>query len=218
MKALWLVCGCLALLARPLTADTVTQTNAQGKEVPLQKDAIVIRQDSSFVVYKHFDLKERRVTKVRLNKGSLPYSVQTATADGRAQIVSIWKHFGFKASVTDQAGKITQVYDLYLDFYPPGGHGSLLESVPPRTSFPVLFDNGGADEIDFAKIDRVAVQGDRLSITSREGKSVDGKVLMPTAQPAEVRLLGITDHYDPASPDVFDYSQPLSKLKMISFE
>ena len=218
MKQAFWVLAFLVVPSQVMVPDTIFQTTAEGKQALVQRDAIVITDDASFLVYKHFDLKERRVTKVRLNKGSLPYSVQTATPDGRAQIVSIWKHFGFKASVTDQAGKITQVYDLYLDFYPPGGHGSLLESVPPRTSFPVLFDNGGADEIDFAKIDRVAVQGDRLSITSREGKSVDGKVLVPTAQPAEVRLLGITDHYDPASPDVFDYSQPLSKLKMISFE
>ena len=32
------------------------------------------------------------------------------------------------------------------------------------------------------------------------------------------RILGITDHYDPASSEVFDFSIPLSKLKLISFE
>lgn len=31
-------------------------------------------------------------------------------------------------------------------------------------------------------------------------------------------ILGITDHYDPASSEVFDFSIPLSKLKLISFE
>ena len=44
-----------------------------------------------------------------------------------------------------------------------------------------------------------------------------GKFLMPTSQPAEVRVLGITDKYDPAS-DVFDFSVPLFQLRMISFE
>jgi hypothetical protein len=214
----FLICACLALAAQPLLADTIFQATAQGKQEVLQRDAIVIQEDSSFLVYKHFDLKERRVTKVRLNKGSLAYYVQTSNAEQRAQIVEIWKRYGFKATVTDQAGKITRLFDSYLDFYPPGGRGSLLESVPPRTSFPVLLDQGGADEIDFTKIDHIAVQSDRLSITLREGKTLDGKILMPTQQPAEVRILGITDHYDPASPEVFDFSVPLSQLKLIAFD
>ena len=130
----------------------------------------------------------------------------------------IWKRFGYKATITDQAGKITHVFDLYLDFYPPGGRGSLLESIPARTSFPMQIDNGGADEFEFDKIDRVEIQGDRLSIILREGKTVAGKFIMPTTQPAEVRVLGITEKYDPASRDVFDFSVPLSQLKIISFE
>jgi hypothetical protein len=148
----------------------------------------------------------------------LPYNVQTSDAPQRAQIVEIWKRFGYKAAITDQAGKITHLFDLYLDFYPPGGRGSLLESVPPRTSLPLLLDNGGADEVDFFQIDRVSLQGDRLSITLRDGKTLDGKFLMPSTHPAEARILGITDRYDPASPEVFDFSVPLSKLKLISFE
>ena len=218
MKASWLICSCLALLAQPLLGDTVYQTTSQGKEISLQRDAIVIQQDSAFVVYKHFDLKELRVTVVRLNRGSLPFRVQTSTASGRAQIVEVWKRLGRKATITDQAGKVTQVYDLYLDFYPPGGHGSLLESIAPQTSFPLQIDNVGPDEIEFGKIDRVEIQGDRLSATLREGKTVTGKFIMPTSQPAEVRVLGITEKYDPASQQVFDFSVPLSQLKLISFQ
>jgi hypothetical protein len=217
MKAFWLSCLGWALLAPPLLGDTIYQTNSQGKEIILQRDAIVILQDSAFVVYKHFDLKERRVVVVRLNRGSLPFRVEV-NARARPQIVEAWKHFGYKATLTDQAGKISQVYDLYLDFYPPGGRGSLLESIAPRTAFPIQIDNGGADEFGFEKIDRVGILGDRLSVTLREGKTVTGKFLMPTTQPAEVRVLGITDKYDPASQQVFDFSVPLSQLKLISFE
>jgi hypothetical protein len=218
MKPAFLFWVGLGLLVRPVLADTIYQMSAQGKQVVLQRDAIVIHEDASFLIYKHFDLKERRVVKVRLNKGTLPYSVQPANASQRSQIVDLWKHFGFKAAITDQAGKVSHIADVYLDFYPPGGHGSLLESVPPTTSFPLLLDSGGADEVDFAKIDRVTVQGDRLSVILREGKTLAGKFLMPTTRPAEVRILGITDQYDPASEDVFDYSVPLSTLKLISFE
>ncbi len=218
MKASCLIGSCLVLLAQPLCGDTIFQTTSQGKEIALQRDAIVIQQDSSFVVYKHFDLKERRVMVVRLNRGSLPFRVQVNNAGGRAQIVDVWKRYGYKTTITDQAGNVTHVYDLYLDFYPPGGRGSLLESIPARTNFPMEIDNGGADEIDFTKIDRVEIHGDRLSVTLREGKTVTGKFLMPTTQPAEVRVLGITDKYDPASEQVFDFSVPLSQLKLISFE
>lgn len=218
MKAPWLFCTCFALLAQPLLGDTIFQTNSQSKEIALQRDAIVIVQDSSFIVYKHFDLKERRVMVVRLNRGSLPLRVQISDAGARAQIVENWKRFGYKATITDRAGKITHVFDLYLDFYPPGGHGSLLESVPALTTFPVQLDNGGPDEFGFEKIDRVDIQGERLGFTLRDGKTVTGKFLMPTTQPAEVRVLGITEKYDPAAQEVFDYSVPLSQLKLISFE
>ncbi|MFZ0959798.1 MAG: hypothetical protein WAO35_02755 [Terriglobia bacterium] len=218
MKASWLIGIGLALLAAPLLGDTIYQTNSQGREIILQRDAIVIQQDSSFVVYKHFDLKERRVTVVRLNRGSLPIRVHVSNGGERAGIVDVWKRFGYKAAITDEAGKITQVYDLYLDFYPPGGRGSLLESVAPCTNFPLQTDAGVPDEVEFDKIDRVEIQGNRLSVIRREGKIVTGKFLMPTTQPAEVRALGITDNYDPGSQQVFDFSVPLSRLKLISFE
>lgn len=218
MKASWLICSCLALLAQPVLGDTIFQTNPQGKEIVLQRDAIVVQQDFAYVVYKHFDLKERRVKVVNLNRGSLPFRVQTSDGAGREQIVQTWKRFGYKATITDQAGKITHVFDLYLDFYPPGGRGSLLESIPARTSIPIEIENAGADEFEFDKIDRVEIMGDRLNITLREGKSVAGKFIMPTTQPAEVRILGITEKYEPASRDVFDFSVPLPQLKIISFE
>src|SRR5664279_5628637 len=130
----------MVVLASPLLADTIYQTTAQGKDVVLQRDAIVIHEDPSFLVYKHFDLKERRVTVVRLNRGTLAYYVRTSESAERQQIVNIWKKFGYTAAITSQAGKISHIADLYLDFYPPGGHGSLLESIPPRTAFPVQIE------------------------------------------------------------------------------
>jgi hypothetical protein len=200
------------------SADTIYQATAEGRQVVVQRQAIVTTDDSSFLDYKHFDLAERRVTRVRLNKGSLPYSVRTSDPAGQQQIVDLWKRFGFQATVTDASGKTTQVFDAYLDFYPPGGRGSLLESVPARTSIPILLEGGGADDVSFSKLARVEIVGDQLKLTLRDGKVESGKFLMPTNQPAEARFLGITDHYDPASPDVFDFSQPLMRLKQIRFE
>lgn len=215
-RSLWVT---LLLLAScgPLAADTVYQTNAQGKQTIAQRDAIVVHNDDSILVYKHFDLRERRVTKVRLYQGSLPYTYQSSSPDGRKEIVDTWKRFGYATTVTDAAGRTTQVYDAYLDFYPPGGRGSLLESVPARTSLPMLLDDGNADEFEFSKISRIQIQGEHLTVTLRDGSTKAGKFLMPTDQPAEVRFLGITDNYNPASEDVFDFSQPLRKLKEIIF-
>ncbi len=205
------------LSARPAPADTIYQTTPQGKEVVVQRDAILVMEDSSWVVYKHFDLKERRVAKVRLNKGSLPYSVDTSGKEDRERIVDTWRRFGYKAVVTDQAGKTTIVCDAYLDFYPPGGHGSLLESLPPRTTFSIQSERG-VDEVEFSDIAWVEFQGDRLKVTLRKGQVNEGRFLMPTERLAEARLLGITDHYDPAGEDVFDFATPLGKLKEIRFE
>jgi len=218
MKITLLCLSLLASLASPSRADTIYQMNAQGKQVVVQRDAIVVSEDSSFLVYKHFELKDRRVEIVRLNKGSLPYSVETASPDHRRQIVDVWKRFGFKATVTDLAGKATRVFDVYLDFYPPGGRGSLLESLPPTTSFTVLMDNGSADDVEISKIDRVQIQGDHLKMTLRNGQVEEGKFVMPTNQPAEVRFLGITDQYNPASQQVFDFSLPLASIKEIRFD
>ena len=209
--------GLAFLPACLLWADTVYQTNAQGKEVVIQRDAILVKEDSSSLVYKHFELRERRVVKVRLNKGSLPYTVDTSGAEDRERIVETWKRFGYKAVVTDQDGKTTQLYDAYIDFYPPGGRGSLLETVPPRTTIPIQFEGGGADEIEFSNIDRLELQGERLKVTLRKGQVEEGRFLLPTNLPAEARLMGITDRYDPASADVFDYSVPLARLKEIRF-
>jgi hypothetical protein len=218
MRFTLLLLSLLMSLASTSQADTIYQMNAQGKQVVVQRDAIVVSEDSSFLVYKHFDLKDRRVEIVRLNKGSLPYSVETASPDYRRQIVEVWKRFGFKATVTDLAGKSTRVFDAYLDFYPPGGRGSLLESVPPTTSFTILKDNGSPDDVEISKLDRVQIQGDHLKMTLRNSQVEEGKFLMPTNQPAEVRFLGITDQYDPASRQVFDFSLPLPSIKEIRFD
>jgi hypothetical protein len=208
----------VALAISPAAGDTIYQTNAQGKQVVIQRDAIVVREDSSLIVYKHFDLRERRVTKVTLNKGSLPYTVVPSSPAGQKAIVEIWKRFGYKASVTDLAGKTSRIFDMFLDFYPPGGRGSLLESVPPRTNVPLLLEGGGADEIEFSNIDRIDIQGDRLKVTLRNGQVQAGKFLMPTDLPAEVRVLGVTDNYSPASEEVFDFSLPLQQVKEIRFD
>lgn len=201
-----------------LRADTIYQTNPQGRQVVFQRDAIVFKEDSSSIFYKHFELSERRVVKVRLNKGSLPYRVESSSAEDRQRIVRTWKRFGHKATVTDLTGKTTPVFVSYLDFYPPGGRGSLHESVPPRTAVPVLLDAAGADEIEFSKIDRIELLGAKLRLFLRDGRTLDGQFLIPTNLPAEARFLGITDDYDPASEDVFDFSAPLDKLKEIRFE
>jgi len=211
LGAIWLGGGMLC-------ADTIYQANAQGRQVAVHRDAIVIEEDFSSLLYKHFELKERRVVKVRLSKGSLPYSVVTSSAPERQQIVNTWKRFGHTATVTDRDGKTTRVFDAYLDFYPPGGRGSLLESLPPRTAFPVLIEGGGADEVDFSKIGRIEFQGDGMRLTLRNGAAVTARFLMPTERPAEARFLGITDQYDPSSPEVFDFSVPLDRLKEIRFE
>ena len=213
-----LLLSLLISLASPARADTIYQMTGQGKQVAVQRDAIVVSEDSSFVVYKHFELKDRRVEIVRLNRGSLPYTIQTSNPAQRRQIVEVWKRFGFKATVTDLSGKTTSVFDTYLDFYPPGGRGSLLESVPATTSFSVLMENGSADDVDISKIKSVQIQGDHLKMTLRDDHVEEGKFLMPTNQPAEARFLGITDQYDPASQQVFDFSLPLARIKEISFD
>lgn len=218
IKRLALALAVVALNSGPLPADTVYQTNSEDKPVVIQRNAIVIKEDSGALVYKHFDLKERRVVKIALNKGSLDYSVVTSGLGERQQIVDTWKRFGYSATVTDQAGKTTKVFDAFLDFYPPGGRGSLLEALPARTVIPLQLDQGGVDEPEFSKIERTEFQGNRVKITLRSGQVEEGRLLNVTNQPVEVRFLGITEHYDPTSEDVFDFSLPLSRVKEIRFE
>ena len=202
----------------PARGDTLYQTNAQGRQVIVHRDAIVVKDDPSFILYKHFELKERRVAKIRLSRGATTYSIVTSGPEERQQIVAKWKHFGFTATLVDQAGKSVRVFDLYLDFYPPGGRGSLLESVPARTTLPVLIEGGGADELDFEKLAQIEIQGEKMRVTLRDGKAVTARFLMPTNQPAEARFLGITDQYDPASENVFDFAIPLQQVKEVRFE
>jgi hypothetical protein len=202
----------------PLVADTISQTTPQGRQVVILRDAIVVKEDSSSILYKHFELKERRVEKVRLSRGALDYHVVYSKPEERQQIVKIWKRFGYTAVVTDLDGKTTTLYDVYLDFYPPGGRGSLLESVPARTTLPILIEGGGADEPEFSKIDRIEFQGDSLQLSLKNGQTVKARFLSPTDKPAEARLLGITDQYDPASDEVFDFALPLNHVKEVRFE
>lgn len=214
----------LALLAllvaagTPLSADTLYQTDARRRTVVVHREAIVVKQDASSIEYKHFELKERRVVKIRLSRGAQNYTVKTSTPEERRQIVEKWKRFAYTATVTDTAGKQTRLAGLFLDFYPPEGRGSLLESVPARTTFPVLIEGSSADEFDFSKIARIEFQGERLTLTMTDGQAKPARFLMPTEQPAEARFLGITDQYDPASPDVFDFGISLEKVKDVQFE
>ncbi len=210
----------LALLARApsLQADTIYQTDPQGKQQVLQRDAILLKEDRSILVYKHFDLPQRRVEKVQLNQKSLPYVVVRSSPQDRKRIVQLWKRFGYTATVTDINGKVTKVFDAYLDFFPAAGQGSFLEAVPAVTSFTLQLEGGGADNVQFSQIDHVEIQGKEITLHLTDGRVEKGKFLMPTSQPAEVHFLGITDAYNPASQDVFDFSEPLSHLKDIRFE
>lgn len=207
----------LASLAVPLKADTIYQATADGRRRVIQSNAILVHQDSSILIYKHFDLPDMRVEKVQLSKGSLPYTVITSSPAQRQSIVELWKRFGYTASVTDTSGKTTQVFDAYIDYYPPGGRGSLLVSVPAITSIPLLMDGGAADVQEFSRIARVEFENGKITLTLRNGRVEHGKYLMPTSRPAEARFLGITEKYNPSSDDVFDFSEPLSRLKSIVF-
>jgi hypothetical protein len=203
--------------AASLRADTIYQTNSRGQRVVIHRDTILVSEDSTSIVYKHFELKERRVEKVRLSQGSVPYFVDRSSPEEDQRIVQVWKRFGYTARVTDSEGKTTQVYDAYLDFYPPEGRGSLLESVPARTTFPVLIEGGGAEDFEFSRLAKVEFLGDRLKITLRDGQVVNGRFLMPTDKPAEARILGITNAYNPESEDVFDFSLPFARIREIDF-
>jgi len=218
LRCLATILGILVAWSWTLDADTLYQISPQGRRVAIQRNAIVVKEDTSTIVYKHFELKERRVEKAVLYQGSLPYEADLSAAQERQQIVKQWKRFGYTATVTDASGKVTKVFDAYLDFYPPGGRGSLLESVPALTVLPLQLDAGGADEVEFSDIDRIEAQGDHFKVTLRKGTLKEGKFLMPTTQPVEARFLGITDRYEPASPEVFDFSLPLSQAKLIVFE
>ena len=204
-------------LAFPLKADTIYQATADGRQRVIQRNAILVHQDSSILIYKHFDLPDMRVEKVQLSKGSLPYAVVTGSQAQRQGIVDLWKQFGYTARVTDIDGRTTQVFDAYIDYYPPGGRGSLLVSVPAVTSFPLLMKGGAADIQEFSKISQIEFQKSQIVLTLRNGQVEHGNYLMPTTRPAEARFLGITDQYDPSSDDVFDFSEPLSHLKSIIF-
>lgn len=201
-----------------LSADTIYQTDARGKTVVIHREGILVKQDPSFIDYKRFELKDRRVVKTRLSRGAHTYKVTTSTPDERRQIVDKWRRFAYTATVTDTAGKTTKLSGLYLDFYPPGGRGSLLESLPPRTALPVLIEGAGADEIDFSKFSSMVFQGERMTLTFTNGQVKSASFLLPTEQPAEARFLGMTDQYDPASPEVFDFAIPLDKVKEVRFE
>lgn len=206
------------IVAAPwMKADTIYQINPEGRQEILQRGAIVVRQDPSILVYKHFDLQQRRVEKVQLNRRSLPYIVVTSTPQERQQIVGQWKLFGYTATVTDTNGKVTQVYDAYIDFFPPPGQGSFFEAVPGVTSFNLQVQGGGVDSVQFSKISEVQIQNDVIKVIRKDGRTEEGKFLIPTSQPAEIRFLGITNAYDPASQEVFDFSQLLSHLKDIRF-
>ena len=209
----------IALSAFRAAPDTITQTNAEGQRLVIQTNAIVIHRDSDAIEYKHFDLQQRRVELVKLNQGSLPYSVTVSAPSEQQQIVNLWKKFGYTASVVTQSGKKLQVYDCYLDFFPaPRGIGAFLEAVPPRTNLPLLLDNGGADAIDFDKIAAIKNQNNHLTVTLTSGKVETGKFLMPTNQPAVAHFMGITDQYKPASDKVYDFSLALSEIQEIQFD
>jgi hypothetical protein len=201
----------------PLGADTIYQATARGREQVVQRQAIVVHQDADEIIYKHFNLSDHRVERVRLNQGSLAYSVVVSSAAGRQQIVSLWKEFGYTAAVTDVSGKTTTVYDAYIDYYPPHGVGSLFQVIPAVTSFPIQLADGGADLASFSKVARAQLQKGHLVLTLRTGRVEQGTYLMPAGEPVEARFLGITDRYDPSSPEVFDFSLPLDRIKEIVF-
>ena len=79
-------------------------------------------------------------------------------------------------------------------------------------------DGGAAEVQEFSRIAEVEFQNGEITLTLRNGRVERGKYLMPTTQPAEARFLGITARYNPASDDVFDFSEPLSHLKSIVFQ
>ncbi len=213
---LLVIAGALVpLSARWGRADTIFQRTPQGTEQIIRRNTIVVKEDPNSIFYKHFELKERRVVKVRLEKGSFRVRVEKSNPAVREQIVANWKRFGHTAEVTDIDGNHKKIFSLYLDFYPPGGRGSLHYTIPPRTTLPVRLANGGMDEIDFSDVKLIEFQGSRMRIQLNSGANLDCEFRLPTDQPVEARFLGMTEAYPVDSEEVFDFFLPLEKLKEI---
>lgn len=206
------------MLAVPLCADTIYQEGAEGQQLLVQRDAIVIQQDSDTIIYKHFDLPDQRVERVRLNQGSLAYSVEISSQADHSRILALWKRFGNTANVTDLQGKTTQVFDAYIDYYPPPGKSFLLQMIPATTSLPLQLEGGGLDLIAFSRIATIDFSDGRIRVVLRNDRTEEGTYLMPATEPAQARFLGITDHYNPESQQAFDFSIPLSQIKEIKFQ
>ena len=89
LRCLPTISGILLALVWPLNADTLYQITPQGRRVVIQRNAIVVKEDTSAIVFKHFELKERRVEKAALNQGSLPYEAERSGTQERQQIVEV---------------------------------------------------------------------------------------------------------------------------------
>ena len=198
-------------------ADVIYQTTPQQTERIYHRGVIVVKEDSDAIFYKHFELKERRVVKVRLEKKTLSYRVEKQGPAAREQILANWKRFGHTAKVTNVQGETRQIYILYIDFYPPGGRGSLHTAVPPRTTLPIKLSHGGVHEIDFSDIKRIGFQGSRMRVTLKGGQVTEGEFWIPTDLPAEARFQGISESYSTESEEVYDFYIPLKKVKEIQW-
>lgn len=204
--------------ARWASADTIFQQTPQGSERALRRNIIVIREDTNSIFYKHFELKERRVVKIRLEKGSTKTRIERASSTVKKQILDNWKRFGHSGEITDTEGNKKIIYAMYLDFYPPGGRGSLHDTVPPRTTLPVLLRNGGVNEIEFSDIRIIKIQKfNRMVVYLKSGVNLVCEFHMPTYRPAEARFLGMTKSYSVDNDEVFDFFLPLKRLKEIKF-
>jgi hypothetical protein len=218
LKIISALAVCLVAFSALLRPDTITQTDAGGATHIILQRAVVIHQDPNTIVFKHFDLAHRQVVKDHLDQGSLPYNVQRSPASQLQQIVNLWKQFGYTVTITDLSGQKHEIDDMYLDFFPAQGAMPFLESVPSRTTLPIIYDQGGGDDIVFSNIEDIQFQGRHMKVTFTNGKVKSGKFVMPTSQPAVAKFLGITDAYKPESPDLYNYAIPLLQVKEIQFE
>ncbi|MGH9434094.1 MAG: hypothetical protein ACRD3T_21405, partial [Terriglobia bacterium] len=139
LKLISLFTVCLVASSVPLRPDAITQTDAEGKTHVILQHAIVIHQDPNTIVFKHFDLKHRQVVKDHLDQGSLPYVIDKSPSPQLQQIVNLWKQFGYTVTITDVSGQKHEICDMYLDFFPPQGAMPFLESIPSRTTLPILY-------------------------------------------------------------------------------
>jgi hypothetical protein len=211
--------------AGPLSADSVKIIDSEGGTFDEANDVLVAKEEKNHghhsVTY-WFVTDRGTVSWASMGfyeNSGLRFVISRLSFKDRLKVISDWKDCGRSAKITPLNGIPEEVSNIWLRSIAPSGYqwyqGSSRTNRVSQTSLTVS-DGQTEKSLPISTIKRIALDGNKVSVTLQDGKQVSGEFVWPSVEGEKFELEWNGVLYD-SKGNISEFSIPFQRVSVLEF-